>query len=113
MSRPDFGRIERSGSQESIEAFSQGGDGVLRYQGRLFVPNVDDLREQIFAEACSSQYSIHPGATKMYRDLREVYWWNGKKRDIVGFVAKCQNCQQVKVKHQKSGGLFQDISIHT
>ncbi|XP_049406260.1 uncharacterized protein LOC125869904 [Solanum stenotomum] len=27
----------------SIEAFSQGGDGVLRYQGRLCVPDVDDL----------------------------------------------------------------------
>ncbi|WMV37778.1 hypothetical protein MTR67_031163 [Solanum verrucosum] len=51
--------------KKSVEAFSQGGDGVLRYQGRLCVPNVDDLREQILTEAHSSQYSIHPGATKM------------------------------------------------
>ncbi|WMV49673.1 hypothetical protein MTR67_043058 [Solanum verrucosum] len=29
-----------------VEAFSQGGDGVLRYQGRLCVPNVDDLRDE-------------------------------------------------------------------
>ena len=28
-----------------IESFSKGGDGVLRYQGRLCVPNVDGLRE--------------------------------------------------------------------
>ncbi|WMV41663.1 hypothetical protein MTR67_035048 [Solanum verrucosum] len=27
-------------------------------------------------EAHSSRYSFHPGSTKMYRDLREVYWWN-------------------------------------
>ncbi|WMV18659.1 hypothetical protein MTR67_012044 [Solanum verrucosum] len=39
----------------------------------------------------------------MYRYLREVYWWNGMKKDIVGFEAKCPNFQQVKVKHQKIG----------
>ncbi|WMV08753.1 hypothetical protein MTR67_002138 [Solanum verrucosum] len=64
-----------------VEDLSQVGDGVLRYQSRLCVPNVDDLREQILSESHSSQYSIHLGATKMYRDLREVYWWNGMKKD--------------------------------
>nr|XP_016441676.1 PREDICTED: uncharacterized protein LOC107767269 [Nicotiana tabacum] len=43
---------------------------VLRLQGRLCVPNVDDLRETILDEAHSSGYSNHPGATKIYRDLR-------------------------------------------
>jgi len=47
----------------------------------------------------------------MYYDLREVYWWNGMKKDIAGFVAKCPNCQQVKVEHQKLGGLSQYIRI--
>lgn len=67
----------------SVEAFSQGRDGILRYQGRLCVPNVDDLREQILLEAQVYPYSIHPGATKIYRDLWEVYRWNGMKKDIV------------------------------
>jgi len=31
----------------------------------------------------------------------------------VGFVAKCSNCQQVKARHQKSGGLSQNIDIPT
>ncbi|WMV29330.1 hypothetical protein MTR67_022715, partial [Solanum verrucosum] len=53
------------------------------------------------------------GATKMYRDLREVYRWNGMKRDIADFVAKCPNCQQVKVEHQKPGGMTQEIDIPT
>ncbi|WMV49716.1 hypothetical protein MTR67_043101 [Solanum verrucosum] len=99
--------------KKSVEGFSQGGDGVLRYQGHLCVPNVDDLREQILSEAHSSLYSIHPEATKMYCDLWEIYWWNELKKDIVEFVAKCPNCQQVKVQHQKPGGLSQDISIPT
>ncbi|WMV49759.1 hypothetical protein MTR67_043144 [Solanum verrucosum] len=99
--------------KKSVEAISQGGDGVLRYQDRLCVPNVDDLSEQILSEAHSYLYSIHLGATKMYCDLWEIYWWNEMKKDIVEFVANCPNCQQVKVEHQKPGVLSQDISIPT
>ena len=49
----------------------------------------------------------------MYRDLREVYQWNVMKRDIEEFVSKCPNCQQVKVEHQKPGGMTQEIDIPT
>ena len=55
---------------------------MLRYQGRLCVTNVDGLRNRILEEAHGSRYSIHPGSTKMYHDFREVFWWEGLKRDI-------------------------------
>ncbi|XP_070028948.1 uncharacterized protein [Nicotiana sylvestris] len=58
-------------------------DGVLRLQGRVCVPNVDGLQEFILEEAHSSQYSIYPGATRMYQDLRQHYWWCRMKKDIV------------------------------
>ena len=58
-------------------AFEQGGDGVLKYQGRLYVPKVDEIQERILEEAHNSRYSIRLGSTKMYHDLRDVYWfWN-------------------------------------
>ncbi|WMV32964.1 hypothetical protein MTR67_026349 [Solanum verrucosum] len=79
--------------QQRVEVFSQRGDGLLCYQGRLCVLDVGELRQQILAESHNSRYSIHPSATKMYRDLRDVFWWNSMKRDIVDFVAKCPNCQ--------------------
>ena len=77
---------------QRVEVFSQGGDSVLLYQGRLCVPDVAELRKHILLEAHNSRYSIHPGSTKLYRDLREVYWWNGMKRDIADFVSKCPTC---------------------
>ncbi|XP_070040975.1 uncharacterized protein [Nicotiana tomentosiformis] len=49
-------------------------DGVLRMQGRIYVPNVDGLRELILERAHSLWYSIHPGAVKMYHNLRQHYW---------------------------------------
>jgi len=50
--------------KKSVEALSQGRDGVLRYKGRLCIPDVDNLRELVLSEAYSSWYSIHPVDTK-------------------------------------------------
>ncbi|KAF3683401.1 Cell differentiation protein RCD1 -like protein [Capsicum annuum] len=77
---------------------------VLRHHGRLYVPVVGDMRQLIFDEDYSSRYSIHPGATKMYQDLRGLYWWKGMKVDILKHVTSCLNCQQLKYEHQKPGG---------
>ncbi|WMV24380.1 hypothetical protein MTR67_017765 [Solanum verrucosum] len=79
--------------QQKVEVFSQGGYGVLRYQRRLCVPKMGELRQQILTEPHISKYSIYPGNTKIYRDLQEIFWWNNMKRDIANFVVKCPNCQ--------------------
>ncbi|WMV25804.1 hypothetical protein MTR67_019189 [Solanum verrucosum] len=92
-------------------ALEKWGDGVLRFQGILCVPKVDELRERIMAKAHSSRFLIHPGSIKMYHDLREVYWWNGMKRCIADFFAKSPNWQQVKVEHQRSCGVAQNIAL--
>ena len=95
------------------KSFSLEGDGMLRCLGRLCYPDVYGLRDRILEEAHGSCYSIHQGSTKMYHDLRDIYWWECLKRDIVEIVAKCPNGQQVKAEHIKSGGLLQEIHIPT
>ena len=52
------------------ESFALGDHDILRYQDRLCVPNVDDLETMIIVEAHESKYSIHPGSTNMYQDLK-------------------------------------------
>ncbi|WMV08034.1 hypothetical protein MTR67_001419 [Solanum verrucosum] len=49
-------------------------DGVLNFEGRICVTRVDDLIEKSLAYSHGSRYSIHPGVTKMYRDLEQIYW---------------------------------------
>ena len=49
----------------------------------------------------------------MYHDLKKIYWWDGTKKDIANYVAKCTNCQQVKADHLKPGGLTQIIEVPT
>ncbi|KAL0444110.1 UNVERIFIED_CONTAM: hypothetical protein Slati_2133700 [Sesamum latifolium] len=86
-------------------------DGSLYMTRRLCVPSDSDLKGDIMSEAHRSRFSIHLGSTKMYRDLKENFWWNGMKRDIVEYVSKCITCQKVKAKHQKPGSWLQPLEI--
>ncbi|XP_041025423.1 uncharacterized protein LOC121265827 [Juglans microcarpa x Juglans regia] len=58
--------------------------GVLRFRGRLCVPVNDELKRVIIEEAHRSLYTVHPGSTKMYQDLRGCFWWNGLPRTLSG-----------------------------
>ena len=49
----------------------------------------------------------------MYRDVEEVYWLNGMKRDLADIVSKCPNFKQVRVERRKQGGMTQEIDIPT
>ncbi|KAL6313733.1 hypothetical protein AAG906_010152 [Vitis piasezkii] len=62
-------------------------DEILRFGTRLCVPNDGDLRRELLEEAHCSKFVIHPGWTKMYRDLKQDYWWPSRKWDIARFVA--------------------------
>ena len=87
------------------ESFALEDDIILMYQDMLCALDVDDLRSRTIVETHGSRYSIHPSSTKMYHDLKHVYWWDGMMNDIVDFVEKCYNFKQVKAKHLKPGGL--------
>ncbi|KAG8474681.1 hypothetical protein CXB51_031149 [Gossypium anomalum] len=91
--------------------FRIGSDGCLMFKDRICVPKNEELIQKILQEAHSSYFSIHPGSTKMYNDLKKMYWWNGMKRDISEFVSKCLICQQVKAEHQVPSGLLQPIMV--
>ncbi|KAJ9544339.1 hypothetical protein OSB04_024046 [Centaurea solstitialis] len=68
-------------------------------------------RQTLLEEAHKSRFSIHPGATKMYTDLKSDYWWPGMKHDVARYVESCLTCLKVKVKHQKSHGKMQPLEI--
>ena len=49
-------------------------DGSLRYRGRVVVPQLTDLREEILREFHYSRFPVHPGDMMMYQDLRRKYY---------------------------------------
>ena len=86
-------------------------DGVLYFLNRIWVPLYGNLRQTVMDEAHKSRYSIHPGADKMYKDLKDFYWWPGMKKDVAVYVNKCLTCLKVKAEHQKPSGLLQQPEI--
>lgn len=46
-------------------------DGFLQISGRICVPKFGNIIRVILEEAHCSGYLIHPGAAKMYHDLRQ------------------------------------------
>ena len=86
-------------------------DGTLVVGSRLCMPNNLDLKNQILEKAHSLVCAMHSGSTMMYHILREHYWWQGMKREIIQFIAHYITCQQVKAEHQKPVGESQPLSI--
>ncbi|XP_022876892.1 uncharacterized protein LOC111395114 [Olea europaea var. sylvestris] len=80
-------------------------DRALVMGNRLCVTNDLKLKRKILEEAHSSAYAMYPCSTKMYRILKEHYWWHGMKRKIAEFVSRCLICQQMKSDRQKTGKL--------
>ena len=79
-------------------------DGMTVKGQRMCVPEYGELKRDIMEEAHSSAYAMHQGSTKMYKTLKEHYWWNGMKKEILGFISRCLTCQQVKAEHQRPRG---------
>ena len=45
-------------------------DGVLNHKGGIYVTRVVNLIQRLLVESHGSRYFIHPGVTKMNRDLK-------------------------------------------
>ncbi|KAL4027946.1 hypothetical protein IC575_011136 [Cucumis melo] len=92
--------VEKRGLAEAGQAveFSISSDGGLLFERRLCVPSDSAVKTELLSEAHSSPFSMHPGSTKMYQNLKRVYWWRNMKREVAEFVSRCLVCQQVKAQ---------------
>jgi hypothetical protein len=91
--------------------FSMDDHGTLWLGKWICVPNLKAIRELILQEAHDSAYSIHPGSTKMYEDLKSRYWWYDMKKDIAEYVSLCGTWQRVKAEHLRLAGLLRPLKI--
>ena len=97
--------------QRGGEDFGIDKTGTLRFKDRMCVPNNEEIKEMILEEAHKSKLSIHPGTTKMYQDLKKMFWWPKMKKEVAQYVAKCLVCQKAKIEHQKPVGMLQSLDI--
>jgi hypothetical protein len=96
-----------------VDCFHVDEEGTLWFNDRLVGPKNHELRKKTFDEAHTSKYSIHPGSTRMYHDLRVQFWWTRMKRETARYVAECDTCQRVKADHMRPARLLQPLNIPT
>jgi hypothetical protein len=80
-----------------VTCFHEDAEGTLWFKDRLVVPRKEALKKKILDEAHTLRYSIHPGSTKMYHDLRKQFWWTRMKSETT--------------RYMKLGGLLQPLSV--
>jgi hypothetical protein len=97
--------------EEKYKCFRVDHEGVLWFNERIIVPKDHNLRKQILEEAHLSKFSMHPGSTKMYQDLKQNFRWTHMKREIEKYVSECDICQRVKASHLKTTGILQPLPI--
>ena len=49
----------------------------------------------------------------MHHDCKQIYLWDGMKKNIEDYLAKCPNYQQFKAKYLMPGSLTQIIEVLT
>jgi hypothetical protein len=84
---------------------------VVWFGQRLVIPQDRDIKKKNLDEAHLSKFTIHPGSTKMYRNLRENFWWSNMKGEIAEYVSGCDTCQRIKASHLKTAGQMQPLFI--
>ncbi|KAF7823703.1 Retrotransposable element Tf2 [Senna tora] len=52
-------------------------DGVMLYEGRIFIPASEKIKEMILTTFHDSVVGGHSGVTKTYKAIVEFFWWKG------------------------------------
>ena len=86
-------------------------DDVVYVEGRIYVPNNKDLKEEILKEHHDPADVGHPGQHRMQELIKRTYWWPGLKEDVKKYVQGCTKCQQNKVQHQRKAGELHPLEI--
>ena len=86
-------------------------DGFWMHEGRLYVPDIPDLRKELMEEAHVPPYSGHGGRQKTLELLQRNFYWPAMNLSVAHFVESCRLCQQHKAPNTKPRGLLVPLEI--
>ena len=73
MTDKEIAEIKERMSKGKTKGFREDEHDTLWFEDRVYVPNDQEIRKLILQEAHDSPYSIHPGNTKMYLNLKDTF----------------------------------------
>jgi len=86
-------------------------DGLLRFRGKIYIPQSPDLCKQIVALCHDTHIAGHPGHWKTLELVSRNYWWPQMSRYIGQYVSTCDLCLWTKPWRYSPVGKLQLLSI--
>ena len=103
--------MQQADVRENYKDYALQDGGILKMKGRVYIPNSSELRKSVLQEMHNAPYVGHPGYQKTLTMVRKEYFWPGMKNEAANYIARCMECQRVKVEHRHPTGLLQPLPI--
>ena len=71
-------------------------DGFVYHKGRLYVPNVKELRRDVVKTCHDSITTRHPGKNGTIKLVSHYHWWPRMAGFITKYVEGCDKCQHYR-----------------
>ena len=97
--------------KKEMAEYTQNQKGLILFKKRLYIFNVKYLKKEILDEYHKQPYSRHPGYHKILTALKRIFFWPGMKKYVAEYLARCMECQLVKVEHQHPAGILNPFPI--
>jgi len=88
-------------------------DNYLWYQGRIWIPDREDLRMAIIRRHHDVPQAGHGGTAKTTELIKRKYYWPKMRETIKRYVRNCDICQRIKVVRHAPYGMLQPNEIPT
>jgi len=86
-------------------------DGLLWFQGKIYIPQNPDLHRQIVALCHDTHITGHPGCWKTLELVSQNYWWPQMSRYISQYVSTCDLYLRTKPWRHSPVGELQPLSV--
>jgi len=104
-------KLQQRERPQTQESYTLGTSGLLLYKNKVYVPNDRELKLEILKEMHNMAYAGHPGYQKTVAAVRSHYFLPSLKKEIAEYIARCMECQKVKVEHRHPVGFLQPLPI--
>ena len=86
-------------------------DGLLLYKGKIYVPNLNDLRLQVLKFKHDHILSGHFGQNKTLQLIRRDYVWQKLRSFVIDYCRSCTICKHSKTPRHRPYGLLQQLPV--
>ncbi|KAJ8482114.1 hypothetical protein ONZ45_g15059 [Pleurotus djamor] len=86
-------------------------EGLLLYRGKVYVPDVKDLRRRIVEQHHDSKVAGHAGRFKTLELVSRSYWWPNMSCYVGSYTRHCDTCQRMKTRRQLPMGELNPLEV--